>query len=126
VAHRELQKTSRVRRSDQGKGAKEPDLVIQGCPCWHELQRAQVPDPRGKLAQAEQDAAAQQTGQYPVAIVSKTGSPKDPIACLRLSSALALEGWSSDEPLGVFGETIIEMNLADYLRILRDHEERTS
>jgi hypothetical protein len=71
-AHAELLKQSRVRRSDQGKGAMEPDLVIRGCPLWLELTHAAKPDPMAKLEQAERDSQMARGQWFPVAIVKKT------------------------------------------------------
>jgi hypothetical protein len=70
--HAALLKRSRVRRSDQGKGAMEPDLVIQDCPFWFELTHAANPQPMAKLEQAERDSQIAEGQWFPVAIVKKT------------------------------------------------------
>ena len=85
-AHRELLKESAVRRSDQGKGALEPDVVIQGCPLWLELQDARKPTPLEKLAQAERD-------------VAQTGSRLRPVAVIHRTAARSIQAWMRCETL---------------------------
>jgi hypothetical protein len=69
-------KASRVRRSDQGKGALEPDLVIAGCPFWLELQDAGpgAYSPARKLAQAVANVGQVRSPLMPVAICHLRGS----------------------------------------------------
>lgn len=60
---REAFPSATVRRSDQGYGAYEPDVVIEGDAMpvlkklWIECQCSRNPSPVGKLLQAEEDAA---------------------------------------------------------------------
>jgi hypothetical protein len=80
-AHREALKLSRVRRSDQGKGALEPDLVVDGCPFWMELQdAAKGYSPKKKLAQAIANVAQVRSHLMPLAICHQTGSPDTEVA----------------------------------------------
>jgi hypothetical protein len=89
-AHREALKLSRVRRSDQGKGALEPDLVIDGCPFWMELQdAANGYSPKKKLAQAIANVTQVRSHLMPLAICHQTGSPDTEVA-MRVSD---LMGW---------------------------------
>ena len=129
--HRELLKTSRVRRSDQGRGAMEPDLVIQDCPVWLELQDSRNPTPREKLAQAERDAKAAGSSLRPVAVVHKTGA-KSIGAWMRVETLLYLCGFDdlTDSAGGVIplseapGATLVTMiDYVDLLARLRFREE---
>lgn len=92
AAHRELLKGSRVRRSDQGRGALEPDVVIQDCPVWLELQDARNPTPLDKLAQAERDVRQTESSLLPVAVIHRTAS-KAIQAWMRFSTLLYLCGF---------------------------------
>jgi len=95
--HRELLKTSRVRRSDQGRGANEPDLVVQGCPFWFELQHAADPDPIAKLHQAERDREVTHSTLLPVSIVHRTGKRKRAVlVTMRGSTWIAIRKHLSD------------------------------
>jgi hypothetical protein len=91
-AHRTLLKESRVRRSDQGRGALEPDLVIQGCPLWLELRDGREPMHYAKLAQAERDVEQTGSSLRPVAVVHRTGA-KDIQAWMRAETLLYLLGF---------------------------------
>lgn len=84
--HREVLKQSRVRRSDQGKGALEPDLVIEGCPFWLELQHAAGSNfnPRKKWDQACLNVSQVKSPLIPVAICHQTG---------RRSTAVLVSWW---------------------------------
>jgi hypothetical protein len=69
-------KTSRVRRGEQGKGAREADIVVGGRQWWFELQHASGTfNPEGKLAQAEKDIAecGETNAWHPISICHKTG-----------------------------------------------------
>lgn len=92
AAHRELLKESRVRRSDQGKGALEPDVVIQDCPIWLELQCAKDPTPMAKLAQAERDVRQTGSSLRPVAVIHQSGSQSSQ-AWMRVATLLYLCGF---------------------------------
>lgn len=89
--HRRLLKSSNVRRSDQGKGAKEPDLVIKGCVCWFELQHTGSANfnPLKKLEQAERDVRESGSSLWPVSICKCTGSSKITV-CTRFWTFLLL------------------------------------
>jgi hypothetical protein len=88
--YRALQKSSRVRRSDQGRGAKEPDLVIEGCPCWLELQDA-TGHSYSPLLQAEKDVAEADSELWPVSVCHQSGRTSIE-SCLRLGTLVALTG----------------------------------
>ena len=92
AAHRELLKESRVRRSDQGKGALEPDVVIQDCPVWLELQCSKAPTPMAKLLQAERDVRQTGSSLRPVAVIHPSGSQSSQ-AWMRVSTLLYLCGF---------------------------------
>lgn len=70
-------KASKVRRGEQGKGAREADLCVEGLTWWFELEDAKVSRPLAKLEQAERDIEHKgEVGQWlPVAITHKTNSP---------------------------------------------------
>lgn len=123
VTHRALQKTSAVRRSDQGKGATEPDLVIQGCPIWHELHRGSSTWAE-KFDQAERDVAAIESPLWPVAITCSKGK-RDYLVTMRIKTLLALEDLvvPADAP-EFYAETIVHLGLDAYLAILRSDYER--
>ena len=89
--HSRLLKESKVRRSEQAKGAREPDIVIEGCPCWLELQDARGPKfaPLKKLEQAERDVIETESELWPASICHQTGS-HDIQVCVRLGTLLAL------------------------------------
>jgi hypothetical protein len=91
--YRTLQKSSKVRRSDQGRGAKEPDLVIKDCPCWLELQDAtgHSYSPLGKLNQAEQDVAEADSDLWPASVCHQSGRTSIEV-CMRLGTMVALTG----------------------------------
>lgn len=120
--HRQLQKTSAVRRSDQGKGAIEPDLVIEGCPAWHELHRGGS-TPMSKLRQAERDVIESSSELWPVAITSAQGSTKS-VVTMRARTFLLLQDFDYPEGEG-FPGIPIQIELDEYLDLLRaDHERR--
>jgi len=131
AAYRAILKTSRVRRSDQGRGAMEPDLVIQGCPLWLELQHARAVTPRGKLEQAERDAATAESSLRPVAVIHETGRWLTQ-AWMRFSTLLYLAGF--DDLTDSEGEAIplteapgaalaVMLDYEDLLARLRFREE---
>lgn len=114
--HKALLKESRVRRSDQGRGAMEPDLVIQDCDCWMELQDAQQPDPQAKLLQAESDALEARHGQWPVAVTHKIGRRSIQVT---LRCAVFLEEvakWMS-------GMDVITIDYSDFLDALSERDK---
>lgn len=91
--YRTLQKSSRVRRSDQGRGAKEADLVIKGCPCWLELQDAtgHSYNPLTKLVQAERDVVEADSDLWPVSVCHQSGRRSIEV-CMRLGTLMVLSG----------------------------------
>jgi len=91
--YRTLQKSSRVRRSDQGRGAKEADLVIKGCPCWLELQDAtgHSYSPLTKLLQAERDVVEADSDLWPVSVCHQSGRRSIEV-CMRLGTLMTLSG----------------------------------
>ena len=123
--HRELLKSSKVRRSDQGKGALEPDVVVQDCPVWHELQRAKRPEPVVKLAQAERDVAMSGSDLWPVSICALAGSTKTTV-CMRAITFLALADLELPKGMRAFGEITVQIDLEPYLQLLRDDYDRRS
>lgn len=79
--YRETWPSATVRRSSQGDGAHEPDVVVEGdAPhvirrLWSECQHAAVPTPLIKLTQAERDVAASPTKVgIPIVVWRKTGN----------------------------------------------------
>jgi len=85
-----------VRRSQQGDGAHEPDVVIEGAApelakrLWLECQHSATPDPAKKLRQAEDDAPA---GRLPIAVTHRTGARRDPIqATMRIATLMEIMG----------------------------------
>lgn len=115
---RRLQKESVVRRSDQGKGAKEPDLVIDPCPCWLELQNASGVNfnPEKKLAQAERDVDESKSHLWPVSVCRKTGSTKIYV-CTRLWTVLLLMGLSMPKQ-GYDGDLIVTFDYDKFIELL--------
>jgi len=87
--------TATVRRSAQGAGALEPDVVIEGdCPdlvarLWTECQCSNNPTPLVKLEQAERDCARSTETLYPVVVWRKSGS-RTVYATCRFSTLLQL------------------------------------
>jgi len=90
-----MMKQSAVRRSDQGKGAKEPDLVIPPCPCWLELQDATGHSyhPLRKLEQAERDVVQCGSDLLPVSICHQSKRQSIEV-CMRVGTLLTLSGLS--------------------------------
>jgi hypothetical protein len=70
-------KSSRVRRGEQGKGAREADLCVAERTWWFELCDENEPRPVAKLEQAERDIEHKgEVGKWlAVAITHKTRSP---------------------------------------------------
>lgn len=120
--HRQLQMTSRVRRSDQGKGALEPDLVIRGCPVWHELQRGgpSYYDPLMKLKQAERDVLAAGSELMPVSVCARNGSSAISV-CTRTRTLLRLQdlAYPDDSPAW-YGDIPVTFSMDFYMGLLRD------
>jgi hypothetical protein len=89
--HSRLLKASKVRRSEQAKGAREPDLVVEGCPFWLELQdaRAEAFSPLKKLEQAERDVIDTDSELWPASICHQTGSHEIQV-CVRLGTLFAM------------------------------------
>lgn len=116
--YRALQKMSRVRRSDQGRGAKEPDLVIQGCNCWMELRDAVDPRPAEKLLQAEGDVieAGQIFKMWPVAITHKTGSPYTQVTMRAATFVAQVAKHLGDDPL-------VTIDYEDFLKVLAKRDQ---
>ena len=113
-----LIKTSRVRRSDQGKGAMEPDLVVRGCPFWFELQHSTAADPIAKLEQAERDCEQADSGLWPVSITHLTGRRKRAVVvamrgCTYQKIVEQLSGEALD---GTLDDIVIEMDWEDMKR----------
>jgi hypothetical protein len=122
-AQRRLLKQSNVRRSEQTKGAREPDLVIRGCPCWQELQCANRAnfDPVAKFKQAERDISESNSSLWPVAICKMTGSHSI-IVRTPIWVVLALEGWLFPDEEVLFS-LIVTIAYPDYLALLRKYHE---
>lgn len=139
AARRELQKSSAVRRSDQGKGAVEPDVVIRDglCPCWLECQDAKGDKhrPLEKYRQAVRDVAETGSPLWPVAIGHKTGDVKIGVwiglhhlvlladmqpGVGRDSRPGPLNRWSKGFELA----QPVRLDLQDFLMLLRDDNDR--
>lgn len=122
---RELHKRSRVRRSDQGRGAQEPDLVVIGCPCWLELNHANDPRPLAKLAQAERDTIATESPLWPVVVWQKTRS-KTINVTMRTWTLWQFGCLPSDQgrlPDEAIGNAVITTDLVAFLAMLRHWED---
>lgn len=132
-----LLKRSAVRRSDQGKGAKEPDVVVQGCPCWIECEDAVDSRPLEKYEQAERDV--EQSGNslslWPVAICHKTGEHKTGVwmafhhlvLLANIQPLLNVDGEPGPLNLHSKGfemEQPVRIDLEDFLMLLRDDYAR--
>jgi len=126
-----LLKESRVRRSDQGRGAQEPDLVIRGCPLWLELQDARETTPMEKLEQAERDVRQVSSGLLPTAVIHRTGEQRIR-AWMRFSTLLYLCGFDdlTDSAGGAIpltaspgGNLVVMIDYEDLLERLRFREE---
>ena len=113
---RQLLKKSNVRRSDQTRGALEPDLVIEGCPCWLELQHATVSRPLDKLAQAERDVEESNSDLWPVAVCKTTNSQSVSV-WLRGWTLLALCGYAAS---GLIQQMVCRISFEDFMEVLRD------
>jgi len=70
-------KSSRVRRGEQGRGAREADLCVEDRTWWFELNHSNEPRPLAKLEQAERDIEHRgEVGNWlAVAVTHKTNSP---------------------------------------------------
>jgi hypothetical protein len=134
-----LIKSSAVRRSDQGKGAVEPDVVVAGCPCWIECQDAGTTKyrPLWKYEQACRDV--EQTDSvghlWPVAICHLTGSPYTGVwiafhHLVLLSNIQPIKGIDGEPgPLNLHSKGFdmdkpVQIDLEDFLRLLRDDHQR--
>ena len=115
--HNALLKQSNVRRSDQGKGAQEPDLVVQGCPCWFELYTGKSDVSRTKLQQAAKDVRDTRSPLLPVAVVHLLGKQKI-AAVLRFDSLAKLVGLKRR---GVKHNPVVSVDWEDFKAILREH-----
>jgi hypothetical protein len=114
--HKALLKESRVRRSDQGRGAMEPDLVIRDCSCWMELKDAKDPEPQAKLLQAESDALEARQGQWPVAITHKIGRRSIQVTMRCYVFLEHVAEWMS-------GLDVITIDYSDFLDVLSEKEK---
>ena len=131
-----LLKRSAVRRSDQGRGAKEPDVVVtERCPCWFECQDADAAHhaPLAKFAQAERDLEETQMAGvlWPVAICHKTGGQKIGVwmsfhHLVLLANIQPIKGIEGEPgPLNLYSkgfelEQPVRLDLEDFLMLLRD------
>lgn len=135
-----LLKRSLVRRSEQAKGAKEPDIVVKGCPCWIECQDAGADHfrPLEKYEQAERDVEeTQQTLKlWPAAICHKTGEHKigvwiafhHLVLLANIQPLLNVDGEPGPLNLHSKGfdmEQPVRVDLEDFLMLLRDDYART-
>jgi hypothetical protein len=135
-----LLKRSRVRRSEQSKGAREPDVVVKGCPCWIECQDAATNHftPLEKYAQAERDVdeTDQWASLWPVAVCHKTGEHKigvwiafhHLVLLANIQPLLNVDG--EPGPLNLFSkgfelEQPVRIDIEDFLTLLRDDYART-
>lgn len=125
--HRTLLKGSKVRRSDQGKGAVEPDLVIEGCPCWLELQDGarDYYSPLDKLKQAERDVVQSDSDLWPVAVCHLLGRQSIEV-CMRVKTLLGLGDFElpGDTP-SWYARTAVILDFEQFKGMLRyEHDRR--
>jgi hypothetical protein len=121
-----LLKGSKVRRSDQGKGAVEPDLVIEGCPVWMELQDAAGSDyhPLVKLEQAERDVFQTESDLWPVSICHQTGKHTIEV-CTRLRTLLLLGDFDLPGETSCWYANIpVILDFEKFKELLRHEHER--
>lgn len=119
-------KGSRVRRSDQARGAKEPDLVIEGCPCWLELQDASAAEynPLRKLQQAETDVVESGSSLWPVSVCHQI-KRQSIEACLRVKTFLALGDLELPDSMpGFYGQVPMIIDFERLKELLRDDYSR--
>jgi hypothetical protein len=120
-------KTSRVRRGEQGKGAREGDLVVDERQWWFELQHADKFQPEKKLLQGERDI--KQRGEpdrwYAISVCRQTGYRT--IWCtMRLRTLLLLS--TGKYPADVDEDTnsaIVRVHYTDVLKMLEADERRS-
>lgn len=77
------------RRSNQGDGAWQPDLVIDDetlSKIWPELTVGRAPKPFEKMNQAVRDSVREGKGRIPVVVAHKDHG--DTLVCLRLEDAM--------------------------------------
>lgn len=110
-----------VRRSDQGFGAYEPDVVIEGNASpllkslWIECQCSRKPTPLDKLCQAERDAKA--IWRVPVCIWRMHGA-RTGYATMRLGRVFAMH--NAQGLSGLTALAPVTMPLASFLAMLSD------
>jgi hypothetical protein len=118
-----LLKSSQVRRSEQGKGAQEPDLVVEGCPCWIECQDARASEPLEKYAQAVRDIKDTGSALLAAAVCHKTHEKKIGV-WMSLADVITLGGGCGLlEPFQRMVQPV-RMDLGDWLWLLRCWKER--
>ena len=119
-------KSSRVRRSDQAKGAREPDLVVSERSWWFELQHTNADhfNPEGKLLQAERDIAhREEVGKWhPISICLQTGC-RTTWCAMRLKTLLLLATGKFQTFLEG-AEAIVRVPYDDVKHMLEQDEQR--
>lgn len=120
-------KTSKVRRGEQGKGAREGDLVVAERQWWFELQHADGFNPEAKLLQAEKDITekAEPDRWYAISVCLQTGHRT--IWCamrLRTLHLLATGKYPADVNEDT-NSAIVRAKYEDVLKML-EHDERRS
>lgn len=109
-------KTSRVRRGEQGRGAREGDIVVEERTWWFELQHTNAIhfNPETKLLQGERDIAqrAEQDKWYAISVCLQTGC-RTTWCAMRLKTLLLLA-------TGKFAADVHEETLGAIVRIPYD------
>lgn len=122
--HRELLKGSAVRRSDQGRGAQEPDIVISNCPCWIECQDAVSITPLVKHEQAEKDVLDTGSQLMPAMIAHRTGEKQIGV-WMSLHHVAALSRMYEDGHVDLRSRVFdmaqpVRLDFEDFLLLLKD------
>ncbi len=112
--HRELQKTSRVRRTRQADGAVQSDLNVTNCPWWFELSTGKNVNPTNKLHQAEGDVAMVDSARRPIVITREKGA-KSIRATMRFTTLHRLLNPDNPTPSMV----VVQIDYQDLLKQLR-------
>jgi hypothetical protein len=98
-----------VRRGQQGAGAHEPDVVVDGLALWTECECAVNPNPVFKLAQAERDTLRVTVPIYPVVVWRKTHA-KSICVTMRLETLMAVTGGGMPH-----GDTLTLITTVDFI-----------
>lgn len=125
--HRALLKQSAVRRSDQGKGAVEPDVVVRGCPCWIECEDAWDSRPLTKYRQALRDVTETRSPLWPTAICHRSGERDTTVlmSLVHLAKLADLTSKRINRESKAFDLAFpVRLEFGDWLALLADHHAR--